>query len=557
MELCENRIHGRLQSRHWRSPGHLRLKELKPLRLALRKIVVDLQQRTSGPLTSSGGLIQKLGQLCDVCQALDEQPGGAEAVSPIVESAVRKSYEICTHSGRHSLEELLRSHGFDPESPNYARLIQQINKIGRYWGLCVDMPETCRKYQILFENLELQCLLPYHSVLSSVFFKTLKNTDKTFLDCHVHAEVQLVVFYDLGNANESLKPRVIGASKAACYLCNLFVKKHGQFFLSKTHGQLYDQWTIPDLSIYSIKQRQDYRQIIMAMDKEMQAAIPKQPRRKREPHAGSWQCFFTPTETPTLSDAGTILSVTELESEQLEEPASITPRASPTISVRSDQTLRARPSPTATVRLSRSPSPTESEVSSLPAQSQFPLPDTHPYDFPTATQIPSPAESISDTPRPSPTKRSLSPSPPSIARMHLPGIVVLDPPNDHTSEATRHLPPLASTSTISIHALNTPLTGRFNSAQPLRWHLPGLYMIFEHEGQGSGEVTASNTETSENEAQVIYVDKMKPGEELSFHKAQNAAAISMALHQKTPGLEGGALQLNMRWLSCEDIALRA
>lgn len=70
--------------------------------------------------------------------------------------------------------------------------------------------------------------------------------EMTALRPKVHAEVQLVYHYELHAQLE--RPRVIGSSKSACYLCDTFVKLHSKFFISKTHGVLYPQWTLPDMS---------------------------------------------------------------------------------------------------------------------------------------------------------------------------------------------------------------------------------------------------------------------------------------------------------------------
>ena len=60
----------------------------------------------------------------------------------------------------------------------------------------------------------------------------------------VHAEIQLLFFYEFHP--ENIRPRVICSSKSACYLCDLFVKLHGQFHMPRTHGKLYDRWILPD-----------------------------------------------------------------------------------------------------------------------------------------------------------------------------------------------------------------------------------------------------------------------------------------------------------------------
>jgi hypothetical protein len=60
----------------------------------------------------------------------------------------------------------------------------------------------------------------------------------------IHAEIQLLFFYE--PHPEGLQPRIICSSKSACYLCNLFIQIHGQFFMPRTHGRLYDKWILPD-----------------------------------------------------------------------------------------------------------------------------------------------------------------------------------------------------------------------------------------------------------------------------------------------------------------------
>ena len=60
----------------------------------------------------------------------------------------------------------------------------------------------------------------------------------------VHAEVQLLAFYE---ESTSIKPpRLLAASKSACYLCNAFICLHGKFQISSTHGRLWPHWTLPD-----------------------------------------------------------------------------------------------------------------------------------------------------------------------------------------------------------------------------------------------------------------------------------------------------------------------
>jgi hypothetical protein len=65
----------------------------------------------------------------------------------------------------------------------------------------------------------------------------------------VHAEIQILCFYEQ-RPHQPL-PRVICASKSACYLCNLFLETHGKFIVPRTHGKIYDRWTLPPQSCLS------------------------------------------------------------------------------------------------------------------------------------------------------------------------------------------------------------------------------------------------------------------------------------------------------------------
>jgi hypothetical protein len=59
----------------------------------------------------------------------------------------------------------------------------------------------------------------------------------------LHAEMQLILHSERNAAR--LRPRVICSSKSACYLCQLFIKLHGQYYIPSSHGRLYDAWKWP------------------------------------------------------------------------------------------------------------------------------------------------------------------------------------------------------------------------------------------------------------------------------------------------------------------------
>lgn len=72
--------------------------------------------------------------------------------------------------------------------------------------------------------------------------------EKTFHDllnvsCAVHAEIQLLFYFEL-QENDTF-PRIIVSTKKPCFLCYLFCQLHGQCHVPRTHGRLYEKWTLP------------------------------------------------------------------------------------------------------------------------------------------------------------------------------------------------------------------------------------------------------------------------------------------------------------------------
>jgi hypothetical protein len=64
-------------------------------------------------------------------------------------------------------------------------------------------------------------------------------------DAKIHAEIQIVTWYDLHPSPHP--PRVISSSKDACFLCNEFIRLHGQYHVPGSHGRLYPAWRWPNI----------------------------------------------------------------------------------------------------------------------------------------------------------------------------------------------------------------------------------------------------------------------------------------------------------------------
>ena len=89
------------------------------------------------------------------------------------------------------------------------------------------------------------------------------------LDSVVHAELQLLSFYDLF---PQLKPafRFIGVSKKSCYFCSMFLRTHRENFdISSCHQKLYPSWEPPPTTNFEVHRR--YKVIIRDMSETMEA----------------------------------------------------------------------------------------------------------------------------------------------------------------------------------------------------------------------------------------------------------------------------------------------
>jgi OTT_1508-like deaminase len=137
------------------------------------------------------------------------------------------------------------------------------------------LSKLARRYSV-FSKIALECLLPFQPVYSRV-----PDVGKP-IPCHVHAEIQVLVFYELKRETNISIPSVIGTSKATCYLCDLFIKHHGRFLVTKTHGRIHPQWTVPDLKEFSTDSVKSLRRTITLVDKEI--AVAKKRTVKWRPH---------------------------------------------------------------------------------------------------------------------------------------------------------------------------------------------------------------------------------------------------------------------------------
>ncbi|CAD6443249.1 06f1a003-dff2-4b43-a961-2840998a1fbb [Sclerotinia trifoliorum] len=162
---------------------------------------------------------------------------------------VLTAHEVSTTGGSPSLEHQFYTKGIDPDIVHRSTVLQ-IDKISRYLDIRNDLMHYCQKQrcQGLFRNIQLEvCTAPEIQ--------------------RVHGEIQLIFFYEQYPA--SLPPRCIGSSKSACFLCDLFIRKHGMYHISHSHGRLYVNWTIPEGDWMDEEKILRFDEILRDMNREM------------------------------------------------------------------------------------------------------------------------------------------------------------------------------------------------------------------------------------------------------------------------------------------------
>ncbi|OAA43453.1 arginine N-methyltransferase 2-like protein [Beauveria brongniartii RCEF 3172] len=69
------------------------------------------------------------------------------------------------------------------------------------------------------------------------------QTHKTLTEGKFHAEVQLLC--QILSQPSHTPPRVVCASKDACFLCNCLLRAHAKLYTPRCHGKLYPAWRLP------------------------------------------------------------------------------------------------------------------------------------------------------------------------------------------------------------------------------------------------------------------------------------------------------------------------
>jgi hypothetical protein len=285
VSLHSQRLQARLRSEKWDKPKHLAQSHKKPLWQDFANVRHRVQFLYAKKEARTKGLIeQMLSHLERVYTAFESSTTEQEGRALL--GLVNATYQFCTTGAVQHFARRLNAccESGTPTKQVAAALkcLRQIEKIGAYWRVTCFLTELAKQYPHFFEpRITMEYLTPYRGLPTTIGYESWATT------CHVHAEIQLAVYYDLKTQHTTVAgmnasdlahspsnvvfhhPRCIGTSKRLCYLCYHFLEAHGKYRPSATHGRLYDQWTIPDLSTFSPETCQRYRDIVATIDAEV------------------------------------------------------------------------------------------------------------------------------------------------------------------------------------------------------------------------------------------------------------------------------------------------
>ena len=257
MALSQDRLYSRIRSsrakkRKW---PPLSAQLATPLYVKVQSLLASVSSQLAESTNSFGPLVERLNSFMESLKEIDTQ--GSKAQIELLMVAITRSFELSHLQPSKSLETHFQTIGFTLD-PSQTRTVLEIDKISRYLEVCNDFIRLSRKSRCraLFSKIHLEVLAAPPA----------SRPPGSTMSCHIHAEVQLIMFYE--EYSKEPPPRTIGSSKSACFLCDLFIRKHGKYELSHSHKRLYEPWTLPSQWTEE-KHKEKFEQIFREMNVEL------------------------------------------------------------------------------------------------------------------------------------------------------------------------------------------------------------------------------------------------------------------------------------------------
>jgi hypothetical protein len=270
--MCHARILSRLRSKHAAKTQKVEGKQKLPL------LLLQTMSQCKGEISiccrSDASGVAKLQDQCQEFGAIFERLEQSDDKQTWLQY-LDELLSLAHRFGVNPLVAVLsRSRTMDPTTREY--LPKAIEKLGRYRSIAKDLARASKtKNHSLFQRITVRPIeLPdppldsrnltgslqdfesvwsrnaggvSHSLLQQVREKAETKYQSRTHTCatrwKVHAEIQILMYYERLPRQDL--PRVICSSKSACYLCSLFLETHGRFVVPRTHGRIYDRWTLP------------------------------------------------------------------------------------------------------------------------------------------------------------------------------------------------------------------------------------------------------------------------------------------------------------------------
>ncbi|KAL8884892.1 MAG: hypothetical protein Q9215_007151 [Flavoplaca cf. flavocitrina] len=334
--LDQRRILSRLRSRH--APRTQFSKGKPPLLPILYKTIQDISTRSHDEATSaslrriqlsSERLCEKFTSLEAACEDETFQYSLRALLHDILIQI--SEFDVAT------LQTVLNTSSLI-EPTVKTSLPLKISKLGRYHRITCDFIDAARSsHCTLFRHISVQVVAKPHINMASIinqlagFEQTYRRVTssshqssqirfdprsaaavqkrfETRMADHatrwkVHAEIQILLFYEQNPSR--FPPRIIGSSKSACYLCDLFIQLHGHFQVPRSHGKLYDRWILPEEALDHLSASPHLMSVVEGFNAKLEAQTLDILTNKRKPYphpAESVLIFRQPwSPNPTLS----------------------------------------------------------------------------------------------------------------------------------------------------------------------------------------------------------------------------------------------------------------
>lgn len=224
VDLNRDKLWARLGSAKYKHPEKWQARDFAPLANRLKEFV---------KLTRASNLVRKDAQLSTFLQQLAHLQAAikfANDAAPKIEHralvrVVKSAHLVAAGS---SLKRRLDALGYTKDLTE-RKEVRQTQALANYWRVCLRLTAVARRYPRPF---------------SSLTIRSLARDPASSKTRNVHAEVQLLYHHEL--ETQAISPRFIGASKKACFLCDVFLRAYGGYGVSGTHGELYKRWTVPE-----------------------------------------------------------------------------------------------------------------------------------------------------------------------------------------------------------------------------------------------------------------------------------------------------------------------